>query len=263
MSTPDTERLRRLTDGIGRGIGELDRAIEQIGNAVAAATAQPGVPPPVRDTVRELGDWMVTTGRAVLQKVEECVRGIDAPVVYFQDAYQWGTVRGTAGGVAGQLRPDVLAAGWLWHGRAAAAYQRATALQDAAAVRLTTLADKTESAVGLVAISGATFYTALGVILVQAAGTLLAAAATVPVGPLALAGWVAAAADLAVTQSAVIAACTALTASLAVQAEKVAAIHGEAVDTTAFPGGHWPDPVTATYADATVRDGDADWSLRS
>lgn len=39
-------------------------------------------------------------------------------------------------------------------------------------------------------------------------------------------------------------------------------LHGEAVDMSMFPGQHWPDPATANYRDATVTDGDADWSLR-
>jgi hypothetical protein len=39
-------------------------------------------------------------------------------------------------------------------------------------------------------------------------------------------------------------------------------LHGLAVDRTSFPNGAWPAPDTETYADATVTDGDADWSLR-
>ncbi|GAA0545517.1 hypothetical protein GCM10010172_28960 [Paractinoplanes ferrugineus] len=39
-------------------------------------------------------------------------------------------------------------------------------------------------------------------------------------------------------------------------------LHGEAVDPTSFPAGTWPKPNTTQYNDATVKDGDADWSLR-
>jgi hypothetical protein len=38
-------------------------------------------------------------------------------------------------------------------------------------------------------------------------------------------------------------------------------LHGEALDTSTFPGGKWPDPTTGTYSDGTVKDGDANWSL--
>ena len=53
----------------------------------------------------------------------------------------------------------------------------------------------------------------------------------------------------------------ALTAALATQARQLIGMHGEAIDNSVFPGGHWPDPTTASYRDGTVRDGDADWSL--
>jgi hypothetical protein len=52
-----------------------------------------------------------------------------------------------------------------------------------------------------------------------------------------------------------------LTAALATQAPQLISLHGEAIDNSFFPGGHWPDPVTSAFSDATVTDGDADWSL--
>ncbi|GLY01718.1 hypothetical protein [Actinoplanes sp. NBRC 101535] len=39
-------------------------------------------------------------------------------------------------------------------------------------------------------------------------------------------------------------------------------LHGEAVDPASFPGGFWPVSNTATFSDSTVKDGDADWSLK-
>jgi hypothetical protein len=38
-------------------------------------------------------------------------------------------------------------------------------------------------------------------------------------------------------------------------------LRGELVDHSQFPGGHWPGAVAETYADATVVDGDAKWSI--
>jgi hypothetical protein len=38
-------------------------------------------------------------------------------------------------------------------------------------------------------------------------------------------------------------------------------LHGETVDSKTFPDGHWPDPAPGQYSDATVTDGDADWSI--
>jgi hypothetical protein len=49
---------------------------------------------------------------------------------------------------------------------------------------------------------------------------------------------------------------------VAAEGSEIAALHGEAVDATAFPANRWPNPAVGTYQDATVTDGDADWSLR-
>jgi hypothetical protein len=54
----------------------------------------------------------------------------------------------------------------------------------------------------------------------------------------------------------------ALTALLGAQASQMTVLHGEAVDGGVFPHGHWPDATTTNFSDATVTDGDADWSLR-
>ena len=56
---------------------------------------------------------------------------------------------------------------------------------------------------------------------------------------------------------------TALITSLGIQASQLVTLHGEALDRSAFPGGRWPDAVAGRYADATVTDGDAGWSLRA
>lgn len=45
------------------------------------------------------------------------------------------------------------------------------------------------------------------------------------------------------------------------RAGTMVALHGEAVDASSFPSGDWPSPNSATFGDATVTDGDADWSL--
>ena len=58
------------------------------------------------------------------------------------------------------------------------------------------------------------------------------------------------------------AAVSTLAAFLAAQANAMIALHGDAVDPTSFPGGFWPKSNTDQYSDATVKDDDADWSLK-
>ena len=40
-------------------------------------------------------------------------------------------------------------------------------------------------------------------------------------------------------------------------------MHGDAVDPSSFPEGVWPKANSGQYSDATAKDGDADWSLKS
>ncbi|MGC4749923.1 hypothetical protein ACLQ28_30315 [Micromonospora sp. DT201] len=62
---------------------------------------------------------------------------------------------------------------------------------------------------------------------------------------------------------AIIAAVGALVAVLGAQASQMVVLHGEAIDVSAFPGGKWPNATPSQFSDATVKDGDADWSLQS
>jgi hypothetical protein len=39
-------------------------------------------------------------------------------------------------------------------------------------------------------------------------------------------------------------------------------LHGDAVDPTSFPNGVWPNSNASQYRDGSVKDGDADWSLK-
>jgi hypothetical protein len=52
-----------------------------------------------------------------------------------------------------------------------------------------------------------------------------------------------------------------LTTALGAQAQQMIGLHGEAIDNSSFPGGKWPDPITGSYKNGSVKDGAADWSL--
>lgn len=54
---------------------------------------------------------------------------------------------------------------------------------------------------------------------------------------------------------------TTLTAVLGVQAGHFAALRGDIADNSVFTGGHWPRSTAENYSDATVTDGDAEWSF--
>lgn len=49
--------------------------------------------------------------------------------------------------------------------------------------------------------------------------------------------------------------------ALGTQAQQLIGLHGETIDNSTFPGGHWPDPIAGSFNDGSVKDGHADWSL--
>jgi hypothetical protein len=130
-----------------------------------------------------------------------------------------------------------------------------------AAAQLGTVADAVQYALTWAATAGAIFYAALAVIVLELIGGYalgLGAGASV-VG--ATAGVV----ILLTTTAAVI---VQLGMLLHTFAEAYARLQiwmyemlSEARNNTAFPGGGWPSAQAARYADGTVRDGDADWSV--
>ncbi len=169
---------------------------------------------------------------------------------------------GTTTGITGSLNPDLMPAAYTWHGSASDAYTRATGPQRDAVERISTLATEIDEALTTCAVAGVAFYVALAVVVAQIVASLVAALVAIATGvgaPVGLAGLIA---SISAESFTLVGAVGTLGAVLAVQAQKMTALHGEAADNSTFPGGHRPDPVTSAYADGTVTDGDADWSLR-
>jgi hypothetical protein len=61
----------------------------------------------------------------------------------------------------------------------------------------------------------------------------------------------------------ILAAVGTLGAFVSAQAAAMISLHGDAIDQTGFPNGVWPKSNTNQYSDGTVKDGDADWSLKA
>jgi len=113
------------------------------------------------------------------------------------------------------------------------------------------------------ATAGLAFYLALAAVLVK---LIIASAAAIAAFGSAVFSWAGAAIVLeeAGTDTAAIwVAFGAITTFVTTQVGAMAALHGETVDPSSFPGGRWPDPTAATYADGSIKDGKADWSLKN
>lgn len=249
-------------DKLSTGLGDLSEKLQRVHPTVAQATNHWYVTDEMALAASAIGDQLLDIGGWILDKLKELMEGAAAPVLMFVKASDWEDIRGIASGVAGQLHPEALAAGHLWHGSAADAYAKQVPPQSTAATRIATIADKTATSLDVCAVAGLTFYMVLGAILVKFIAAFIAALTALGTVVFSWAGAALIVEEAGVNTAVIVAAVTALVALLGAQATQLVTLHGEAVDASAFPGGHWPNAVVSQFDDATVSDGDADWSLR-
>jgi hypothetical protein len=191
---------------------------------------------------------------------------LPAPDAMRTAAGHWVQVRHELSDVAGSLAAPNIEIKLSWQGRAAEIYDTAVRPAQVAAIeRLTGLADTFQRALMWAAragdiFAGAAIAVALGVV----GALLLAIAAALP-----LAFGAAAAATGAVRLATLAAMGVNALAGVIISFRDtfaqveiwLAEIRSQLHDHTAFPGGRWPDARTEAFADATVTDGDADWSV--
>jgi hypothetical protein len=259
--TFDRAEYQQTVAALQSGVADLRHHIIELPHAVNAALGGMVVAA-AREALVWCADQLVTVASEVLDTILELLRGIAAPVLFFERAYRWQGLRGTVTGVAGALNPALLPATGTWHGPAATAYTRATKPQVDATTKIGTIADKVHLALVTSAGTGVAFYIALGLILAKVIAAVVAAIAAFGTAVLSPVGVAIILEEITITPAMIAAAVTAAVTALAVQAGQLSVLHGEAVDAGTFPGGRWPDAVTDSYADGTVSDGDADWSLR-
>lgn len=112
------------------------------------------------------------------------------------------------------------------------------------------------------ALAGLAFYTVLAGVLVKlilATATAVAAFGSAVFSP---AGTALLLEEAGVNTAVITTAVAALGGFLAAQATAMITLHGDAIDPSAFPGGTWPKANSGQYDNASVKDGDADWSLQ-
>lgn len=250
-----------LTD-ISAGLDDLSMRLDQIGPAATAAANHWYIPPGVAESILWLGRETVAVGRQALDFLIDLMKGATAPIFMFKDAWDWMDVRGSASGVASALTEQHLVVDNSdWSGTARDAYVSSVASHTEAASRITTIAASTSGHLLACAAAGAAFYTTLAVVLAK---LIVAAIAAIAAFGSAVFSWAGAAIvieEAGVNTAIVATAIVTLSAFLAAQATSMVNLHGEAVDSRSFPGGKWPSPNASTYSDASVKDGDADWSL--
>jgi uncharacterized protein YukE len=246
---------------LDNGITELTAHLQDVGPAATAAANRWFIPPQVAEEIVWLANKVIELGSWLRDKIIELLKGAAAPVMMFHYAREWQDIRGLASGITADLQPSELAVDDNWAGKAAKAYTEKIKPQADAADRIGTVADKTATALMISAGAALTFYVALGVILVKLIAATIAAVVAFGTAVFSWAGAAIIVEEASVNTGLIITAVAALTAALAAQAQQMVTLHGETVDSKTFPDGHWPDPAPGQYSDATVTDGDADWSI--
>lgn len=253
-------QFQAMVDKMNAGLSDLSDKIGQIRPTAECAVDHWYIPDFVADAVLWLADKAISLAKTIWDKIVELLKGVAAPVYFFKYALDWEDIRGLASGVSSESNPAVLPAGRRWKGAAADAYFKIIPLQGSAAARIGTIAHQTAVALDICAAAGLVFYVALGIILVKilvAMGGVIAAIISVV---LSWVGVTLAVEEVAVDATMLTVAVTGLTEVLGFQAQQMITLYGEAVDNSAFPGGHWPDPTTGSYNDSSVQGGTAGWS---
>jgi hypothetical protein len=178
-------------------------------------------------------------GRGVLAELDLALRCAAAPVRLYLVADGWNDVRGQVTSVAGMLTPSRLGVA-SWQGPAAEAYRRTIPAHAAAAARVGTMAERTQTALTWSAAAGCAFYAGLLVVVVQFAIAYEGVLAALGTVALSWVGVQLALGELALTAAEIGVLVGLLVAAITTQAIQLNNLSGEAADQSAFPGGHWP-----------------------
>jgi hypothetical protein len=257
----DPADLERAAEIVRARLAEVPAHLARVKAAVAVAVDQPMLPDAVVTAILETTEQVMSEAIHIVATLDELLEGAAAPVTMFGCARGWIDIKGRATDVQGILRVDQLPTKAHWKGLAADRYGTAVATQSGAAGRIAAVAGSAATALSTCAGAGLLFYVALGAIVAQLIVGLVAAAVALLSQVFSWAGLLGALAQIEVTGAQLVALITSLTALLGTQALWMINLRGELVDHSQFPGGHWPGAVAETYADATVVDGDAKWSI--
>jgi hypothetical protein len=208
--------------------------------------------------------WIQRNIEGFIYQLGVTVLDAPVPIRFWECANGWTAVRGDVTLVSSDLSDGnpMRTIHNHWTGFAANNYYRIVPLHQAAANELGTVADKVQQALGWTAEAAAAYYlTVLGQTLALVA-TLVAAG----IGMASLVGipeaLAAIAAEVGLALSALATSLVAASSAYSWSKVFVYNLRSELNNNAAFPAGSWPSSQSEGYKDATVTDGDAEWSLR-
>ncbi|MFE9785233.1 hypothetical protein ACFYO7_07635 [Nocardia salmonicida] len=213
------------------------------------------------DDIIRLGNAFADAISRLWERFVDSLKGLAAPGFFVSTSYDWVDVAKEANTMASDLEATAVKVDGYWQGSAATAYGAAITPQRAAVTRVGTIANAARTAMLTVGAAGIAFYVSLlGIVISVIVEALLeVGAASTGIGalPAAIAGIVSAAKVATLLATAV----TGIVAVINSAITQAQALQVELDNPQGFPEGHWPTADSAKYSDATVRDGDADWSV--
>ncbi len=256
-------QLNETLEKISSGITDLSAKIDEVPRAAHAAMDHWYIPDFMGDAIEWCATKICELAKWLLNKIKEALVGVAAPICFFNYSIDWQDIRGLANGITGRLKPEAMPAVTSWTGSGANAYKTIIKPQGDAAAKIGTISDKISTSLYVCALAGLTFYVAIAIILAKFIAAMAVGIAAFSSAVFSWAGAALVVEEAGVNSGLIWTAISLLVGLLGAQAQQLIAVHGETVDNSAFPGGKWPDPLSSTYNDATVKDGDADWSLGS
>lgn len=240
MTSFSPTQYQAVTDKISSGINTVSQEkLPALTSATSSLIGKWYIPAPVKDAVKWLVDEIVRIAEDVLHAVEKLLEGIAMPIYMFDYAWKWENIKGTATSVANMITPQEITVKD-WQGHAASSYTSAIQPQSQAATQIGTIASSTATSMWTCAAGGLAFYILLGIVIFQLIASLVAAIAAVGSIIFSWAGLAMVVADAGVTSGMITAAIAGLVTLLGLEASQMVSLHGEAVDSTNFPGGRWP-----------------------
>lgn len=246
MSFSDAQ-FQETISKLNAGLNELSTKIAEVPPAANAAMDHWYIPESIKDAIGWLAEKITELATWIWNKIKEMMVGIAAPVYFFQYAVDWQDIRGIANGVTGELTPEAMPATRSWTSSAGAAYSKIIKPQGDAVGKIATIAHGTADALQICAVAGLAFYVAIAIILVKFIAAMAAAIAAFGSGVFSWAGAALVVEEASVNSALIWSAIAALIGALSTQAQQMTGLHGEAIDNSTFPGGHWPDPITGAY----------------
>jgi hypothetical protein len=219
------------------------------------------VPAPARNWITKTMDEVVAEDHNLFERILDTLASAWVPLALADRANRWTELGSVVTSMAGNLQPINRDIDIHWKGAAAEAYESVAAAHQLAASRIGDLTERTQQALSWMTNVGAAFYIGLLVIALKLVAGVAAALMGISSGVGVPAGLAIMLTIVATAAAEIVSMVALFIATYAWARVQMNNMLSEAYDQSAFPNGRWPVGAAHSYDDATVTDGDADWSL--